>query len=932
MKTLRIAALAWLLAGTAAAQTPPCTTIDACRDALARGHYDAARAGLEPLSQRGAARGPAAVLLARVHLETGRYADAATVARAVATGATRVDAQTVLAEAELARGRLDEAQAALSSVASEPSAHRARVLLGGLLIRRGRSAEARQPLMALIQAYNDESIPEGSAEGLAYVAMAAHLLDSPHDANDAFQESTRADPRRAETQLEWAELFFAHWDPGHAEESVRAALEVNPNSARGRAMLARLLLDQSMDFVHAAEELDRALAVNPNLVMAHVTRAGVAIRDMDLAAATEHLDRALAIDPNDLEALSVRAVIPFLRGDDAAYRAATREVLTRNPRYSAMYSTIAEYADWEHRYPQIVEMAREAVRIDPRDARAHATLGINLLRIGREEEGLQALRAAWDRDRFNVRVYNLLELWDRTITPSYERVEAGPLLLRMHREERPVMGPTATEVLTRAWDDMRRRYGFTPSTPVHIEMYSDPQHFSVRTSGLPNIGVQGVCFGQVVTALSPRAGPFNWAQITTHELAHVFHIQLSRNRVPRWFTEGLAEYETMIARPEWQREEDHRLYRALVAGRLPPVSRLNHAFTHARTEEAITVAYYGSSMLVKYIVETYGFERIPRMLRAWGEDRTSEEVVQRVLGVTIDQLDQGFREHTRQRMRGRADDFAVDLAAYVDLDAIRARAEASPTDAAAQAALAAALLAHGANPNEAMTAVRASLRIDASQPVARYVAARLALGRRDHGTARADLRRFFASGHDGYEPRILQARVALAREDLAGARAALEAATRIDRGRLEAWQGLQEIAERTNDEALRTAALERVVDLDQHDAASHRELLRRAAEAGDWARARELGERCVYVDPLNAEARRLYAEALLRGDAPDARRALAQADLAMAAEPEQPAQVHLTRARALIALRRRREAQEAVDAAVAADASVAELGRSLLAP
>ncbi|MEZ4395270.1 MAG: hypothetical protein R3A48_29670, partial [Polyangiales bacterium] len=407
------------------------------------------------------------------------------------------------------------------------------------------------------------------------------------------------------------------------------------------------------------------------------------------------------------------------------------------------------------------------------------------------------------------------------------------------------------------------------------------------------------------------------------------HIQLSRNRVPRWFTEGLAEYETMIARPEWHREEDHRLYRALVAGRLPPVAQLNHAFTHARTEDAITVAYYGSSMLVKYIVETWGFERIPRMLRAWGEDRSSEEVVQRVLGVTIEDLDRAFREHTRQRLAGYADDFAVDFPAYQDLDAFRARAEQSPIDADAQAALAAALLAHGADATEAMTAVRAALRQDAAQPVARFVAARLAVGRRDLRTARADLRLFFASGHDGYEPRLLEARVALASEDLPAARAALEAASRIDRDRPEAWQGLLEVSQQTHDEALQRAALERLVDIDQHDAASNFELLRRAAEAGDWARARELGLRAVYVDPLRAEARRLYAEALLH-DPADAREALAQADLAMAAEPEHPAQVHLTRARALIALRRRRDAQQAVDAAIAADPSVAETARALL--
>ncbi|MCB9592237.1 MAG: tetratricopeptide repeat protein [Sandaracinaceae bacterium] len=928
MKPLPIAAVAWLLASVAAAQAAPCASVDACAQALSRGQHEVALAGLTALAARPATRDAASLGLARVYLETGRYGDAAALARA-GQARQRVEASTLLGEAEMAQGHLDDAERALSSVGNEPSAHRARLLLGRLLIRRGRAADARRPLMALIQAYNDESIRPQDAEGLGYVAVAAHLLNSPHDANDAFQESTRADPRRVETQLDWAELFMSHWDPGHAEESVRAALDVNPNSPRARALLARLMLDQSLDFTHAEEELARALAVNPNLVMAHVTRAGIAIRDMDLSAADQHLERALAVDPNDLEALSVRAVIPFLRGDTRAYQAATRAVLERNARYATMYVAIAEYGDWEHRYPELVELAREGIRVDPGDPRVRAILGINLLRVGREEEGLAALREAWDRDHFNVRVYNLLELWDNTITPSYEEVAAGPLVFRLHREERAVMGPTVTETLTGAWNDMRRRYGFTPQTPVHIEMYSDPEHFSVRTSGLPNIGVQGVCFGQVITALSPRAGPFNWGQITWHELAHVFHLQLSHNRVPRWFTEGLAEYETMIARPEWQREEDFRLYRALAADRLPPVAQLNHAFTHARSADAITVAYYASSMLVKYIVDTYGFDRVPRMLRAWGEDRSSEDVVQRVLGISIEQLDRDFRAHTAQRLAGRADDFAVDFAAYEDLDAIRAVAEQAPTDADAQAALAAALTAHGADPNEAMTAVRAALRLDADHPVARLVAARLAVGRRDTRTAAADLRLFFASGHDGYEPRLLAARVAIARERIGDARAALEAATRIDPGRVEAWQGLGEIAERTHDEALQLDVLRHLVDVDQHDRAANFQLMEHLAAAGDWAGLREYGARGVLVDPLHAEARRLYAEALLH-DPLDARAALAQADLALAAEPEAPAQAHLTRARALMALRRRRDAQAAVDAAIAADASVAEAARALL--
>jgi tetratricopeptide (TPR) repeat protein len=488
------------------------------------------------------------------------------------------------------------------------------------------------------------------------------------------------------------------------------------------------------------------------------------------------------------------------------------------------------------------------------------------------------------------------------------------------------MERTTTETLRRAWEDMRRRYHFTPRTPVHIEMFSDPQHFSVRTSGLPNVGVQGVCFGQVVTALSPRGGPFNWAQITWHEVAHVFHIQMSNNRVPRWFTEGLAEYETIIARPEWRREEDHRLYMALASGRLPQVAQLNHAFTHARTGEDMTVAYYASSMLVKYIAERFDFDHVVRMLREWGQGRSDAQVVQRSLGISIDQLDHDFREHTRQRLAGRASDFAVDFAANADLEAARARAQQAPGDASAHAGLAASLLVNGQG-EEAMQEVRAALRIDRNEPTARFVAAQIAARGREPRRAFGDLRLLIEGGHDGYEVRLLQARVAFGVRNYTLGREALQRATQIDPERPEAWQGLMQLAERTQQSDLRLEALRRVVDIDQHTGEMNFELMQALAERNEWDGVRTYGERSIFVDPLRAEARRLYAEALVRTG--DPREGLAQADVALLAHPEQPGLAHLTRARALAALRRGREAREAADAAVAADPNLREQAQSI---
>jgi tetratricopeptide (TPR) repeat protein len=546
--------------------------------------------------------------------------------------------------------------------------------------------------------------------------------------------------------------------------------------------------------------------------------------------------------------------------------------------------------------------------------------------MGDEAAGLDALRAAWQRDRFNVHVFNTLELYDRVIGREYEELTSGPLVFRMHREERAVLQRYVPQTLRRAWDDMVRRYGFTPQGPVRIELFATTRHFSVRTTGLPNVGVQGVCFGQVVTALSPRAGSFNGGQITWHELAHVFHIQMSRNHVPRWFTEGLSEYETIVARPEWRREDDGALRRALETGRLPPLRDLNFAFTHARTSDDMMVAYYASSQVVVYLVERFGFEKVPDMLRAWGAGRRTEDVVQRVLGISIDQLDRDFRDHTRRRLASRPPDFAVDFGAYVDLAAARARAAQAPNDADAQAGLAAALIVER-DARGALAAAQRALQLRADQPIARFILARAALAQNDVRTGEQHLRALIVR-HDGYEPRLLLARIALGRHDSAAARTELQAATRIDRARPEAWQGLIELAREANDqEALLAARLE-LARIDQHDRENSAALLETLAARNRWPDVVTHGEMALHLDPHRSETHRLLGEAYLRTNRADA--ALYELDTALLATPERPGPIHLARARALLALGRRPEAQRAAREAQRADPTLAAEARTLL--
>jgi hypothetical protein len=198
-------------------------------------------------------------------------------------------------------------------------------------------------------------------------------------------------------------------------------------------------------------------------------------------------------------------------------------------------------------------------------------------------------------------------------------------------------------MLGEAWGRMKAHYTFAPATPVHVELYQNREHFSVRTSGLPSIGIQGVCFGHVVAAMSPASEPFNWGNVLWHELAHVFAIQLSKNHVPRWFTEGLSEYETMIRRPEWQRELDPDLYLAMKKHKLPSAVEMNRAFTHAEGELDMTIAYYAASQMLAFTAEQFGFPRITRALVLWGEGKDTGATIEQAFGISPEAYDQRFR-------------------------------------------------------------------------------------------------------------------------------------------------------------------------------------------------------------------------------------------------------------------------------------------------
>jgi Tfp pilus assembly protein PilF len=343
-----------------------------------------------------------------------------------------------------------------------------------------------------------------------------------------------------------------------------------------------------------------------------------------------------------------------------------------------------------------------------------------------------------------------------------------------------------------------------------------------------------------------------------HELSHVFHIQLSKSHVPRWFTEGLAEYETIIRRPEWAREQDPDLYQALRGSRLPAVANMTRAFTRAEELNDVATAYYASSQIMTSWATEYGMPKLSEMLRRWGAGRRTPEVLRDVLGKAPEQLDREFRAFAEKRLARYSSQF-VPISRGGSIALAQAAVERSPDSALTHTALARALLRRGRG-DRAKTELTRALALDPTLADARFLDAQL--GAHDQpAQAAGTLQKLIAEGKDGYAVEMLLAQV-LGSNDEAGAKQALQAATRLDPSQASPLYTLADIAESAGDTAGELSALRALAALEQHEPKVYQRLLRRLLQSGADAEAAQLGEAALYADVSGLTTHVLFAEAL----------------------------------------------------------------------
>ncbi len=523
----------------------------------------------------------------------------------------------LLVQSLLTTGHYAEARSnALAGVDDFPGSLQLRLLARETELFQNNLPGANRQLNELKYLIQQRGRVEQSGENLVALGHVLLLLGvEPRLAlENCFQRAYEIDPPVRDAYLASGQLALDKHDFKLAADAFRLGLKKFPDDPDMECGLAQSFETGDREQMRSA--LDAALTANPRHIPSLLLLADHLIDAEKYDDAAKQLDLALAVNPSRPEALAYQAVLAHLRNDPAAeekFRSQALKNWTNNPEVDYL---IGLKLSQKYLFEEGAAAQRRALAMEPDYLPSRRQLAEDLLRLGQDDDGWKLAQEARAQDEYDVTTYNLSNLHDQMA--KFRTLTNADFILHMSALEAQLYGGRALDLLERAKTTLCKKYGVELQHPTVVEIFPEQKDFAVRTFGMPgNPGYLGVCFGSVITANSPASqapAPANWEDVLWHEFCHVVTLNDTKNRMPRWLSEGISVYEERQADPAWGDKMDLDFRHTILSGKLTPLGELSGAFLQPKDGEALQFAYYESSLVVEFLVQQFGLDTLKQIL------------------------------------------------------------------------------------------------------------------------------------------------------------------------------------------------------------------------------------------------------------------------------------------------------------------------------
>jgi tetratricopeptide (TPR) repeat protein len=448
------------------------------------------------------------------------------------------------------------------------------------------------------------------------------------------------------------------------------------------------------DSEKATAYLAKALELNPRHPDSLLLQCEELLDGEQFELADKVIDEVLKLNAKHAKAWALRAVIKHLKGqyrEEGECRTQALSTWAQNPEVDY---EIGRKLSRFYRFADAVQYLRRAVTLDANYLPARFQLAQDLLRLNATDEGWTMVDQVSAADKYNVVAANLRTLRDRLA--QFTTLQSEDFIVRMDQREARIYGDQVLELLQEAKQVLCEKYEHKLEGPINVEIFPQQSDFAIRTFGLPGgAGFLGVCFGKLITANSPASqgeSPSNWKSVLWHEFCHVVTLQKTKNRMPRWLSEGISVYEELERDASWGQSMNPTYRQMILGDDFVPLSKLSSAFLQPRTPMHLQFAYYEASLAVRYMVEKHGMERLKKLLVDLGMGVPMQDALARIYGdpATLDADFQAFATEAANKLFAEEVDESVELPKGISLTGLQEFVAQHPKSFAARRQLAAA--------------------------------------------------------------------------------------------------------------------------------------------------------------------------------------------------------------------------------------------------
>jgi len=204
----------------------------------------------------------------------------------------------------------------------------------------------------------------------------------------------------------------------------------------------------------------------------------------------------------------------------------------------------------------------------------------------------------------------------------------------------------ALDIATRSLASIGQELNATPPGPLHLYLYASTEDLQGALLPRQREWIGGEAFPELDSLLIavPTEGGYTLVmrQIIPHEITHILLYYATAGataRVPPWLSEGLATFNEELPDPDVAL----MLQSALKEDHLIPLDSLCGTFPS--DDEQARLAYAQSASLVRFVRDFYGEQALAGLVSAHADGLSCRGAVDRVLGLSLEQLDSRWRAY-----------------------------------------------------------------------------------------------------------------------------------------------------------------------------------------------------------------------------------------------------------------------------------------------